>query len=77
MADKTARLPDNAKGKWYVDSSCIGCGLCTSTAPEIFALNDGGQASVVRQPETAEETDLARQAQADCPVQAIGDDGDL
>ncbi|HBK58417.1 MAG TPA: ferredoxin, partial [Spirochaetaceae bacterium] len=40
MADKSARLPDNVKGKWYVDASCTGCGLCTSTAPDIFALNN-------------------------------------
>lgn len=76
MADKSARLPDNVKGKWYVDASCTGCGLCTSTAPDIFALNNEGQAIVVRQPETAEETSLAVQAQEECPVQAIGDDGE-
>jgi len=76
MADKSARLPGNAEGRWYVDSSCIGCGLCTSTAPDIFALNDNSQATVGRQPETPEETELAAQAQGDCPVQAIGDDGE-
>jgi len=74
MADKATRLPGNAKGRWYVDASCIGCGLGTSTAPDIFALNDDGQATVVRQPETPEETELATRAQGDCPVQAIGDD---
>ena len=27
---------------------CIGCGLCTSTAPEVFAFGDDGLAEAVR-----------------------------
>ena len=47
---------------------CIGCGLCTSIAPEIFEMNAEGKA----QPKTGEGApDLAKQAIADCPVQAI------
>jgi ferredoxin len=76
MADKSARRPGNVKGTWYVDSSCIGCGICASTAPGIFALGDDGQALVIRQPETSDETKIAAQAQDDCPVQSIGDDGE-
>ncbi|HCX96915.1 MAG: ferredoxin [Spirochaetia bacterium] len=76
MADKTSRLAGNAAGKWYVDSSCIGCGLCSSTAPDIFTLGDEGQALVIRQPQTASEIELATQALNDCPVQSIGNDGE-
>lgn len=76
MADRSARLPGNVKGRWYVDSSCIGCGLCTSTAPDIFALGDNGQGIVIHQPETPKEIELATQALNDCPVQSIGDDGE-
>jgi ferredoxin len=76
VADKSARLTGNVKGRWYVDSSCIGCGLCSSTAPDTFALGDDGQALVIHQPETADETELANQALNDCPVQSIGNDGE-
>jgi ferredoxin len=76
MADKSNRLPQNAKGKWYVDASCIGCGLCSVTAPDIFILGDDGQAYVARQPQTEEENELAIQAMNDCSAQSIGDDGE-
>jgi len=76
MADKTARLPQNAPGKWYVDSTCIGCGLCTVTAPDIFTMGDDGQAFVARQPANDAETELAVQAANDCSAQSIGDDGE-
>lgn len=74
MAERTAALPGNVPGPWYVDANCIGCGLCTATAPEIFSLKDDGQAVVIRQPDTEEKADLALQALNDCPVQAIGND---
>jgi len=76
MADKSSRLPENAKGAWYIDSNCIGCGLCSANAPDIFELNDGGQAIVKRQPASPDETELAEQALNDCPVQSIGNDGE-
>jgi len=76
MADLSSRLAGNARGAWYVDSHCIGCGLCSSTAPDIFTLDDNGQALVVHQPTTAEEIELAAQALDDCPVQSIGNDSE-
>lgn len=75
MADSTKRLPTNAAGAWYVDSSCIGCGLCASTAPSIFDMGNESQAHVVLQPDTPVDTALAEQAMSECPVQAIGNDG--
>lgn len=76
MADKTSRIPGNVQGAWYVDSNCIGCGLCSATAPDIFELSDGGQAIVAHQPTTPDEIELATQALNDCPVQSIGNDGE-
>lgn len=73
MADKNAALADNVAGKFYVDDTCIGCGLCTTTAPENFALS-GDKAYVSKQPETPEEDAAATDALEACPVQAIGND---
>lgn len=75
MADKTSRTPGQAAGAWYVDTSCIGCSLCASTAPDTFSMNeDGSLALVAAQPGTAADGALAEQALAECPVGAIGND---
>ncbi|HWR10754.1 MAG TPA: ferredoxin [Rectinemataceae bacterium] len=75
MADKSSRNPGNVAGKWYVDSTCIGCGLCNGTAPDIFSMtDDGSRAFVAKQPVSGGETKLAVQALGDCPVDAIGND---
>jgi ferredoxin len=36
MASTTAKVPENVHGKFYMDSSCIYCGLCDKTAPTVF-----------------------------------------
>jgi ferredoxin len=49
---------------------CTGCGLCESTCPEVFELQD--DVAVVKVdpvPEDAEES--CKQAVEDCPVEAI------
>ncbi|HAS56583.1 MAG TPA: ferredoxin [Firmicutes bacterium] len=48
--------------------ACIGCGLCISSAPEVFAFNDEGKSEVIGQP-----TDEAavEEVIASCPVAAI------
>lgn len=76
MAEVTDRLPDNVSGKFYVDRQCIDCDVCRDTAPSNFARNDeNGYSFVYRQPESAEELALCREALDACPVEAIGDDG--
>ncbi len=76
MANKDDRLPDNAGGKWYVDSSCIDCDVCRTTAPNNFKANeDEGYSFVVKQPENTDEEAQCEEAKASCPVEAIGDDG--
>lgn len=76
MADNKDRLPQNAPGRWYVDSNCIDCDLCRETAPAVFRRDDEGGSSIVfQQPETDEELRLAEEARNGCPVESIGNDG--
>ncbi|MFN3412522.1 MAG: ferredoxin [Thermoanaerobaculum sp.] len=77
MADKTNKVALNVPGKWYVDTSCIDCDVCRTTAPNNFRANeDEGYSYVYKQPETPEEEAQCQEAKASCPVEAIGDDGD-
>jgi ferredoxin len=76
LADRDDKLPDNAPGRFYVDGQCIDCDLCRQTAPQNFERNESeGYSFVIRQPETAEDAELCREALDECPVEAIGDDG--
>ena len=75
MADKTQKYPDNVPGKWYVDSSCVICGLCSEYAGGVFATSGEGDHNFVhRQPLTAEEEAEAMRAKEGCPTDAIGND---
>lgn len=56
--------------KYFVNDSCIGCGVCVSVCPEIFEMTDAGVA-VAREGETAEMLNSAADAQSSCPVNAI------
>ena len=77
MADPTQKATENVPGRFYVDLTCIDCDLCRETAPANFARNDeGGYSFVSRQPETPDEEAACRSALDECPVEAIGDDGD-
>lgn len=76
MADLTQRLPQNARGPFYVDASCIDCDKCRGEAPEFFRRDDElGMTIVFRQPATPEEKRLAQDAMDDCPTESIGNDG--
>jgi ferredoxin len=76
MADTANRYPENIPGAYYVDNQCIDCDLCRETAPASFKRNDdGGYSFVYKQPETAEEQKLAKEAMEGCPVEAIGSNG--
>src|SRR5688500_14718773 len=55
MAKIERRLPQNAPGEFYVDSSCIDCETCMIVAPETFDESATDQAFVHRQPEGPEE----------------------
>lgn len=51
--------------------TCIGCGLCPSICEEVFQLGDDGKAFAIEDdvPDSCE--DLAKDAEASCPVAAI------
>ena len=72
MADKANKVPENAAGQFFVDTECIGCGVCVDTAPENFVMNDDNLAYVFKQPENEGETEQCNEAVDTCPVEAIG-----
>ena len=76
MADVANKYPQNVVGQFYVDDQCIDCDLCRETAPANFTRNDdGGHSYVYKQPESADEESLCKEAMEGCPVEAIGSDG--
>jgi ferredoxin len=69
---------ENVSGKFYTDTQCIDCDLCRQTAPEFFSRNvEDGYSYVSKQPETVEEIELCQQAVEECPVDAIGGNGEI
>ena len=56
--------------KYHVNDSCIGCGLCESTCPEVFSMN--GDVAVAINTEVSENAlAAASEAKEGCPVGAI------
>jgi ferredoxin len=76
MADRNDRVPENAAGRFYVDSTCIDCDLCREVAPRNFKRNEQEHRSFVfQQPLDATEAEVCRKALEECPVEAIGCNG--
>lgn len=50
--------------------TCIGCGLCISTVPEVFEVNADGKAEACGHT-TDENRAAVQETIAACPVQAI------
>lgn len=71
MARPSDRLPDNASGEFFVDSSCIDCDTCRRIAPENFA-EGAGFSFVGRQPATEAERLRSFMALVACPTASIG-----
>jgi ferredoxin len=57
--------------KVTVNEDCIGCGLCESTAPDVFAINDDGVAEAIVDEVPEDMEDDAQEAADGCPVTAI------
>ncbi len=77
MADKTAKLPENVPGRWYVDETCTPCRVCLDEAPQLLMYNaDETYVYFFKQPETPVEETAAENAMAICPQNAIGNDGE-
>jgi ferredoxin len=77
MASVAEKFPQNATGRFYVDSECIDCDSCREIASDFFGRNDDGEHSfVLKQPTTDEEIAACAEAMEECPAEAIGDDGE-
>jgi ferredoxin len=50
--------------------ACIGCGLCVSTCPEVYKMEDD-KAVVVGSSVPKDTEDTCKKAAEDCPVTAI------
>lgn len=75
MADKSIKMAKNVAGKYYVDTTCVGCGQCVDIAGDYFA-EENGEMYVKAQPTTDEGKALCEQALSSCPVESIGNDGE-
>jgi ferredoxin len=53
----------------WINEDCTGCGLCETTCPDVFQLND--QASVKSSADFNGNEELIKQAAEECPVEAI------
>ena len=85
MADPKNIWKDNARGEsviagkrvsFYVDLECILCSVCSDAAPNNFRMSDAEDHDICyKQPETEEELRACYEAMENCPVEAIGDNG--
>ncbi|MCF6227236.1 MAG: ferredoxin [Planctomycetes bacterium] len=72
LEDIEDRWEDNAPGIYYVDKSCVYCGLSQILAPNNFAINDSEMHSyVMQQPNTPAEFEACEDARGQCPAQSI------
>jgi glyoxylase-like metal-dependent hydrolase (beta-lactamase superfamily II)/ferredoxin len=73
MARVADRLPENAAGDLFVDSTCIDCDTCRQIAPAVFARSEQrGLSFVERQPPSEAERHRALMALVACPTSSIG-----
>ena len=57
--------------RYHVNDSCIGCGMCAGTCPEVFSMSDEGIAVAIETEVPEEALDSAAEAKDGCPVSAI------
>lgn len=51
--------------------TCISCELCPSICPEVFEMEDDGKAGVIIDEVPEKLQDCAKEAEENCPVDAI------
>jgi ferredoxin len=69
------RHPQNVPGRFYVTLDCLSCEACQAVAPNHFCYGEYGMSYVFKQPTTPEELKQCQEATANCPLEAIKDDG--
>jgi glyoxylase-like metal-dependent hydrolase (beta-lactamase superfamily II)/ferredoxin len=72
MARHALRLSENVSGNYFVDETCIDCGLCRQIAPATFGRSPRGLSYVHTQPEGVEAELRALMALVTCPTASIG-----
>lgn len=71
MANLDKKVPENAPGDFFVDSTCIDCDACRQIAPAVFG--EAAEYSFVRaQPGSPRERQDALHALLSCPTGSIG-----
>lgn len=71
----SAKLPENAPGRYSVNTECIDCDLCRQAAPVNFTREKlKGYSYVNKQPVNPEEEQQCEAALKTCPVDAIVED---
>ena len=55
-------------------SGCIGCGVCPTLCPEVFAMGEDGLAQVIAPDIPGASESAALEAQQNCPVSVISVD---
>jgi glyoxylase-like metal-dependent hydrolase (beta-lactamase superfamily II)/ferredoxin len=73
VARLSLRLPQNADGDLYVDSTCIDCDTCRQLLPGVYGRSDAaGKSYVRRQPADDAERERSLMALVACPTASIG-----
>lgn len=52
-------------------NTCIGCGLCVGTCPDVFSMDSDTKAVAINQPVPAQLEEDVVSAKDSCPVNAI------
>lgn len=55
--------------KVWIEEGCVACGVCESTCPEVFKVND--VANVIEGVNYSNYTDAIQEAADSCPVEVI------
>ena len=71
MAKQKDAVTENVVGNYFVDTSCVNCGVSRHYAPDHFG-DTGEFAFVKKQPQTVEEELRVQRALLACPTASIG-----
>ncbi len=77
MAKFEEGVAQNLRGRFYVDESCVYCGLCDAIVPTVFQyFKEGGWAVFFHQPKSEAELAAADECVDACPTESIGRGGE-